>query len=348
MKAAVLEKYNHFEWKDVPTPVITDDELLVKVGYASICGSDLHVYRGEFGARTQLPLIPGHEFMGQVVGVGAKVQKIQKGERIAVDPIFWCGQCPACQRGHYPACHSLKLKGIDTDGGFAEYVAVKEFMAYPVGATISDRHAALVEVLAIGFHACNRSGVKAGDSVAIWGAGRIGQVILRAVRTITSAPVFMVDIVPKRLQMASALYSDVIPVSAMDTDPVAFIKNHTNGFGVDVAFEAVGHASSIPKRLHPIRSCVHAIRGGGMVCLLGLADEAVPLVMRELILKEGKIMTSRVSHGEFKTAIQYLEQGVLNPEALITGEIEGKEMQKGFDLLQSHPDQHLKILVRLS
>ncbi|TFG95870.1 MAG: hypothetical protein E4H13_12855, partial [Calditrichales bacterium] len=153
MKAAVLTEYNRFEIKDIPMPEPGENQVLVKVDFASICGTDLHIFKGEFHPRTRLPFVPGHEFAGTVQQVGKAVTQIRTGERVAVDPILWCGECAACKIGHYPACTALKLLGVDMNGGFAEYVVADAGMLYPVGNGVSPHDAALVEVYSIGFHA---------------------------------------------------------------------------------------------------------------------------------------------------------------------------------------------------
>ena len=175
MQASVLTDYRHLEWQQVPCPDMTASQVLVKVRYAGICGSDMHIYHGDFHPRTRVPLIMGHEFAGEIVDIGKDVDHCRVGDRVAVDPVAWCGQCPACRLGQYPACSSLRLLGIDSNGGFAQYAAAESFMLFPVADNVSDQHAALAEVLSIGFHACARAGVQAGDSLAIFGAGRIGQ-----------------------------------------------------------------------------------------------------------------------------------------------------------------------------
>ncbi|MGC9343719.1 MAG: alcohol dehydrogenase catalytic domain-containing protein, partial [Bacteroidales bacterium] len=100
MKAAVLENYGKINPKNIPDPVIKDDEVLVKVTYASICGSDQHIYKGEFHPRTKLPLVPGHEFAGVIMEIGKNVSGFKAGEKVTVDPIIPCGNCPACKRKH--------------------------------------------------------------------------------------------------------------------------------------------------------------------------------------------------------------------------------------------------------
>lgn len=346
MNAAVLTDYRKIEWKQVDIPEISGNEVLIKVSYACICGSDQHVFMGEFHPRTSVPLIQGHEFAGTVVKTGPDVKDYKNGDRVAVDPIIWCGHCPACLRQHYPACTSLKLVGIDLDGGFSEFMKVPETMLYRLTDKISDAHAALVEVLSIGFHACKRAGVKPVDKVVIWGAGKVGQSILQALRTKTSNMVILVDILDERLAMAKKAYKDIHIVNAIQTDAIEKIKELTHGEGVDIAFEAVGHTKEIPGVVDPVRGCIQAIRGGGKVCVLGLSSEPSPIVMKELIWKEGTIVTSRVSHGEFAETIENMNQGTLNPDALVTDILHPSQAQHAFEMLEKEPDKHLKILLR--
>ena len=345
MKAAILTKYREFEIKELPVPSIEPGEVLVRIEYASICGSDMHIFTGDFHRRTPVPFIPGHEMAGSIESVGDEVQNFTIGEKVAIDPIIWCGRCPACLAGHYPACTSLKLIGIDMDGGFCQFVAVPASMLYKVPMNISSKYAALLEIYAIGFHANKRAGVKSGDTIAIWGAGRVGQVILQAARTKTQEKIFVVDILDSRLEIAAKANINIITINALHENPVEAIKRYTDGNGVDIAFEAIGHAHPVEGVVHPIRGCIQSIKGGGTVCTLGLSDEAAPIVFKELIWKEGKILTSRVSHGEFAEAIEQLAKGNLKPDFLISEVMPAEEIQKAFELLESNPVRYLKILI---
>ena len=347
MKAAVLEKYNEFKVVEKLDPVMTETDVLVRVRYASICGSDQHLYKGDFHPRTKLPFTPGHEFAGIVEKIGDQVEGFHVGDHVAVDPIIWCGECDACKNEHYPACEKLRLLGIDQDGGFADYVSVPTFMLYKVPKSVPLEHAALVEVYGIGFHASNRAKVKSGDSIAIFGGGKVGQCIMQAARTKTQGKMFVVDIVEGRLDIIRKSYPDVRAINALKEDPVEVIQAETNGHGVDVAFEVVGHAEEIPDRVNPVRGCVQSIRGGGVVCVLGLGDEAIPIVYKELIWKEAQIIASRVSHGEFAEAIEQLEKGNLKPDALITSILPVDKIQEAFHMLEQQPDKYLKILLNL-
>ncbi len=346
MKACLLKEYGKIEVVEREIPVPDPNEVLVKVDYASICGSDQHLFKGDFHPRTNLPFIPGHEFAGHVEKTGNEIKNFSVGDHVAVDPIIWCGECAACKQEHYPACTSLKLLGIDMDGGFSEYIVVKEDMLYKVPSHVPLSHAALVEVLSIGFHANNRAATKQGDTMAIFGAGKVGQSILQAVKTRTSGLIFLIDVLDERLEMAKKAFSDVVTINAVKENPAEFIQKHTHGRGVDVAFEAVGHAREIPERNHPVRDAIKSIRGAGTVCVLGLGEEDVPLLMKELIWKEARIVASRVSHGEFAEAIAAMDQQKIKPEHLITEIISPEQIQLAFEKLEEHPEDYLKILVK--
>lgn len=348
MKAAVLEAYHKFIWKEVPSPEVKDGEVLVRIKYASICGTDMHIFPGDFHPRTPVPFIPGHEMGGVVEEVGKGVTDFEVGDKVAVDPIIWCGECPACKRQHYPACTSLKLLGVDMDGGFAEKISVPPHMLYKAAPHISDKHVALVEIYGIGFHANNRADTQPGDKLVIWGGGRVGQVILQAARTRTNGVIFMVDPLDNRLEIASKYSNNVITINPKKENPIEVIMSHTNGNGVDIAFEAVGHAEQIEGVPTPVRGCIQSIRGAGKVCVLGLSDEPAPIVFKELIWKEAQIITSRVSDGEFTEVLAQLSAGNLNPDALISKVMPGSQIQKAFQLLQKEKEKYLKVLLDFS
>jgi threonine dehydrogenase-like Zn-dependent dehydrogenase len=157
----------------------------------------------------------------------------------------------------------------------------------------------------------------------------------------------MADILNERLSLASSAFPDIHTVNIRNTDPVEYVNELTNGNGVDIAFEAVGHEVNIEGRYNPVRTCINAIKGAGKICVLGLSDHPSEILMKELIWKEAKIIASRVSHGEFSKAIEALEKGLLNPEKMITGIFPLEDAQKGFDILDRDPASHLKILLKV-
>ena len=345
MKAALLKAYRQFEWTDREISEPAMGEVQIRVSYASICGTDMHIFNGDFHPRTPVPFIPGHEMAGTVEKAGPGVTTYYPGDRVAIDPLIWCGACQACRDQHYPACTSLKLIGIDLDGGFCEYINVDQGMLYKAPEQVPGEYLALTEIYGIGFHACNRAGVRPGDSIAIWGAGRVGQVILQAARTITDAPIYIVDLLEERLRIAAEACKDVIPLNALD-DPVGAIREDTLGNGIDIAFEAVGHQHASEKTINPVRGAIQSIRGGGRVCVLGLTDEPAPVVFKELIWKEASMVASRVSHGEYPAIIDHFGKGTLKPDALISAIMPGEMVQEAFEKIERDPGNYLKILLR--
>jgi threonine dehydrogenase-like Zn-dependent dehydrogenase len=203
----------------------------------------------------------------------------------------------------------------------------------------------LVEIYGIGFHANRRAQTQSGDAIAIWGAGRVGQVILQASRIKTEETIFIIDPIDSRLEIAKKYNQNVVGINPEKENPVEVIKRHTNGKGVDIAFEAVGHEIEIEGVFPPVRSAVQSIRGGGKVCVLGLGDHPSPVVFKELIWKEGQIITSRVSDGEFTEVLEHLNKGNLNPDALISKVMHGSQIQEAFRLLQDSPEKYLKVLL---
>jgi threonine dehydrogenase-like Zn-dependent dehydrogenase len=157
-----------------------------------------------------------------------------------------------------------------------------------------------------------------------------------------------VDISENRLRIAADSCNNIFPINAKKQNPLEVVKEQTQGRGVDIAFEAVGHAVHLDNTPDPVVGCVRAIRGAGTVCALGLSDEPAPLVMKELIWREGKIIASRVSHGEFAEAIDHMQQGHLNPKALISAEKPGSKAQEAFEILENDPNHHLKIILNIS
>ena len=345
MKAAVLASYNHFEIREVPDPIAGNGQVVVRIKFASICGSDMHIFHGDFHPRTPVPFVPGHEMGGIIESVGEGVSGFKPGDKVAIDPIIWCGKCPACLAGHFPACTSLKLIGIDLDGGFCEKVAVPVSMLFRADSPVADEQVALAEIYAIGFHANNRAGTREGNTLAIWGAGRVGQVILQAARTKTTGMIFIVDPVQKRLDIASKYYPGVITINPLKENPLQVIRELTGGRGVDIAFEAVGHADDLAGIPNPVRCCIQCIKGGGTVCVLGLGDDPAPVLFKEMIWKEARIIASRVSHGEFAEVLDNLSKGLLNPDALISAVLPADRIQEAFGLLEKDKSNYLKILL---
>jgi threonine dehydrogenase-like Zn-dependent dehydrogenase len=157
----------------------------------------------------------------------------------------------------------------------------------------------------------------------------------------------MVDILQKRLLVAADNYEDIVTINAKEQNPVEVIQEFTKGKGVDIAFEVVGHAEKIENQPNPVQSCILSIGGAGTVCVLGLSSEESPILTKELIWREAKIVASRVNHGEFQDVIDHLSSGNLKPEILISKEVGPFQAMEAFQLLENEPENYLKILIKL-
>src|SRR5215469_6159574 len=182
MQAAVYFGKEDVRVEDRPEPTVGDSEVLVRVRYAGLCGTDMTIYSGKH-PRAQAPLVPGHEVLGRVEVSGSSVRNaLQKGTRVAIYPLISCGRCVACVEGSAHVCEKLRLVGIDQDGGFAEFVKVEPHQLVPIPDELSDEQAALIEPLSVAVHAVHESGLHIGDTVLVTGGGPIGNLVAQVAR----------------------------------------------------------------------------------------------------------------------------------------------------------------------
>ena len=345
MRAAVVEKPGVIAVRDRPEPRPGPGEALVRVAYASICGSDHHAYRGEFGARVRFPAVLGHEFCGTVAALGPGVEAPAVGTRVVVDPVLHCGRCPACRGGQLSSCRSLRLLGIDLAGGFAELVAAPAGALFPVPEALPPRLGPLVELTAIACHAAARSRYAPGESVAVFGTGKLGLAVLALLARSCPSRLVGVDLDGWRLSLAKRLgATDVINVS--EADPVAAIRELTGGEGVDLAIEAVGSFREVPGRRPPVTAAVESVRHGGRVLVLGQGGGEQPVAWKSFVWKEAEIIASRVSRGEFPRALELVASGRMPAGELVTHELPLEEAPRAFRMLDAGEPGVLKILLK--
>ena len=292
MKAAILEGDRDIHCADAAEPEVSPDQVLVRSVAAGICGTDLHIYRGEFHERVAFPAVLGHEFGGEIVEVGASVEGWRVGDRVAVDPNLSCHGCPPCREGHINACRTLKLLGVDLDGGYGQYVAVPKENLYRLPDSVPLKHAPMVEMYGLGHHILRRGRVDLGESVVILGAGRLGLSVLDVLcHRSGPAETMVVDIAPFRLATARKLGAEHC-CDATKMDPVEFVLETTRGVGADCVIECVGHYHEPPGREAPLAQAVKMIRNGGRIVKAGLGEQLSNVHFKTLVLKEGEIIAS--------------------------------------------------------
>jgi 2-desacetyl-2-hydroxyethyl bacteriochlorophyllide A dehydrogenase len=345
MRAAVLEAPGRFSVREIPDPVVGERQVLVRTAFVSICGSDLHVFHGEFGARVKFPAVLGHEFCGTVEAVGKAVEGFAPGDRVVADPLVPCGRCPSCEEGLYSACRRLKLLGIDLQGGHAELVAVAAERVYRLPGEVRMEHAAVIELYSVAVHAVRRARVEPGDTVVLLGTGRLGLAILDVLALTSAARIVAVDVDDSRLAVARRLGAECV-VNARERDPIDAVRELTGGDGAERVIEAIGHWEKIDGRLPPMAQAVEMVRNGGRITVLGQGNESCPIAFKPFVWKEAEIVASRVSRGEFPRAVRLVAEGRLHPAELITHRMPIGSVQEAFERSDAREKGMIKVLLQ--
>lgn len=312
MRAARLNGVGEMRVEDVPKPVPGRGELLVRVEATGVCGSDRHMFRGEYP--TALPVTLGHEFAGIVEAAGPEVDRFGPGARITGDPNIACGYCPACRIGRPNLCHNLTAIGVFRDGGFADYVLVPEQQAYALPAGLDPLHGAFCEPLACCLHGLDVARIAPGSSVAVLGGGVIGLLMVELARLAGATTV----ILSTRQAPRRALALELGATHAVDPeagDAVAAIAGPAGIVpgGVDVVLECAG----VPETF--TQSIVVARRGGTVVVFGVMAKgemvgvEPFDLLFRELRLESAYL--NPLTHGR---AAVLVASGALALDPLIS------------------------------
>ncbi len=309
MKAAVLHGINDLRYEDVPIPSIKEDEALVKVKAAGVCGSDVPriMKKGTY----KFPLIPGHEFSGKVVQLGQNTNGIEIEDRVAVIPLIPCSKCDYCQIGEYAQCDNYDYLGSRSNGGFAEYAKVPISSLVVVPENVDLIEASLTEPSAVALHALRRTGVDVGDSIAILGTGPIGLMLAQWARIMGAGKIFLVDIVEEKLQFAQKLgFTNCI--NAKEKDALEAIMGATSGVGVDLAIEGAGTAITF-------RQCIQMVRKLGKIIFMGNIETDVVLdakivssILRKQVVMYGTWNSSFTSlpKNEWTTSLSFMNNGL--------------------------------------
>lgn len=346
MKAAVFYGQKDVRIEDVKEPEVSKGKVKIKVGWTGICGSDLHAYHHGLGVAYEehpisgrkVPLIIGHEFAGIVTEVGEGVTKFAVGDKVAVEPNLHCGQCESCRKGNYHMCEvsNAGFIGLADDGGFSEYVVAEEKYFHKLPENMSLEEGALVEPTAVAFHAVRRSGLKVGQSVAIFGAGPIGLLTLLCAQTAGAAETFVIDISKERLEKAKELGA-TYTINPTEEDPVKKIMEVT-GNGVAVAFEAAGAQPTVTSALNSLK------KQGTLLVIAGFAGE-ITINPNLLLVNEHSIVFTLAYANEFPEVIKLISEGRLDVKKVVTKKIKLDNLvEDGLELLIRDKSQ-AKILV---
>jgi len=341
MRAAVFYGVGDIRVRsDVKEPEILKDEVLINVKAAGICGTDLHIYRGEWEVPT--PIILGHEFSGVVADVEGEIEGLGLGDHVVAEPNITCGRCWYCrmsERNYF--CENLKATGVTVDGAFADYVKVPVRNVYKIPDELPFDEAALIEPLACCIRGIDRAGIRVGDRVAIVGAGPIGLILLQLARSAGASMVIQTDLRDERLEMAESLGADYT-ININREDPVEAVKELTGGYGVDVAIEAVGKPEAITQAMR-------LLRRGGRLNIFGVSPQDAVWSVKpfELYEMEMTITTSYRSPFTFQRAVEMASSGKLRLGKLITHRFRLEEIVEAFRVAGGAVGGAVKVVIEI-
>jgi len=341
MLSVVVDRPNSIGIREMPKPAPAVGEVCVRVRYAGICGSDLHIYRGH-NPFVSYPRIIGHEFVGRIESVGEGVEAARVGELVAVDPVISCGRCHACQIGRQNVCRNLVVLGVHRDGGFSEYVSAPAPNAFRIPQSIAESCAAIVEPFAVAANVTARTGVLDSDVALIYGAGTVGLTILQVLKRVYGIRVFITDQLDERLALARACGAADDEIINTRNEPLAdALRARGMADGPTVIFDAVGHPAILEEA---VRLAAPAARIG----VLGFSTIPSAIPQQEMTKKELTLCASRLNCAMFPTVIDWLERGLIMPEWIITHKVDFRDVAQAFDLAESRTAKSCKVLLDFS
>jgi threonine 3-dehydrogenase len=319
------------EIRDVPIPSIGPTEVLVKVNVASVCGTDLHIYNWDPWAQRRIhpPLVPGHEFCGEVAAVGDEVTTVREGDFVSAEMHVACGKCLQCRTGEAHICQFVKIIGVDADGAFAEYVRIPESNIWKLDPAIPQEYASILDPLGNAVHSV-LAGEIAAKTVAITGCGPIGLFSIAVARGVGATTVFAIEVNDYRRDIARQMKADYVLDPRKD-DVRTLLMDHTGGMGVDVVLEMAGHPDSI-------RTAFQIVRRGGRISLLGLTSKPIALNFSEDIIFKGITVQGINGRRMYQTWYQMtalLKAGKLDLHPVITDRMAMKDFSKGMERLKT-------------
>lgn len=343
MKAAYMDGTYNIIYKNIDVPRPKEDEVLVKIEYVGICGSDVHFYEngriGDFIVNGQFIL--GHETAGTVTEVGENVRTIKPGDRVALEPGITCGKCEFCKTGKYNLCPDVKFFATPPyHGVLTEYVAHPADMCFKLPANVTTKEGALVEPLAVGLHAANQGNVKLGDSVVIFGAGCIGLVSLLSAKAYGAAKVVVVDLIDKRLDYAKKLGASEV-INAKKEDVFKRIDEIFGGRGADVTIETAGSVKTI-------QQTAAVARRGGTIVLVGMApQDKIEYDFSKIMAKELTIKSVFRYRNLYPVAIAAIADGKIDVEKIITHEFDFSNVKGAFDRVIEDAQNVVKGIIKI-
>ncbi|WP_455648052.1 zinc-binding alcohol dehydrogenase family protein [Lonepinella koalarum] len=337
MKAVVVYKPFELEIADIEMPKIKNDtDVIIKVAFAGICGSDIGIYTGG-NSLAQYPIVIGHEFVGTVEKIGSAVTHVNVGDFVVSDIVNSCGNCYPCRTGHHNVCSHLKVTGVHQQGGFAEYAKSRAENVYKVNTNkIPHKIATLIEPYAVGVEINTRANVTKGDKVVVFGSGPAGLAAMQ-VAVARGSEVLITDIFEERLTLAKEMGA-AQAINVKNIDLKQAVANFTNNEGAHVVIDAVCSPQSILDALDII-----APSGRFVVLGTGATPSEIPQVS---FTKKGiNVFGTRLNNKRFPEVIHLFEEHKVTPEKMITHTYSFMDIEQAFDVIKNEKNTVCKVLL---
>jgi len=348
MKAARWHKARDIRVEDIEEPKVTPGRVKIEVAWTGICGSDLHEYvagpifipveRPHTVSKDVAPIVMGHEFSGTVVEVGEGVTKVKVGDKVVVEPILACGECPACLKGSYNLCKHLGFHGLSGGGGgFSEFTVVDERWVHKMPEGLSLEQGALVEPAAVALHAVRKSKLRAGDKAVVFGVGPIGLLVIESLKVAGASEIYAVELSKERAARALELGAMAVINPAEEPDVVGKIHELTKG-GADVAFEVTG----VPSVL---KQAIDSTAFEGETVIVSIWEKEAAIQPNNIVLSERTVKGIIAYRDIFPAVMNLMTKGYFPADKLVTKRIKLDDVVKeGFETLVNEKN-HIKILV---
>jgi L-iditol 2-dehydrogenase len=342
MKALVLEKYMQLTYKDVPDPVLSEQEVLVKIKAVGICGSDVHGMDGSTGRRIP-PVIMGHEASGVIEKAGKRVTGWKKGDRVTFDSTIYKQDDWYTQQGMYNLSDGRMVLGVSTtefkkNGAFAEFVTVPQHILYAIPENVGFTEAALVEPAAVALHAIYLGSLKKDDTVLIIGTGMVGMFVIQLLKIKGCKCIIAIDTDKDRLNTAKKSGADHI-FTPDEPELLSNIHALTQNRGADIAFEVVGISATIQK-------AIDLLRKGGSLVLVGNLSPSVEMPLQQVVTRQLTLQGSCAINGEYPEILQLIAEGKLNVRSILSAEAPLAEGAAWFDRLYKKEKGLMKVILK--
>lgn len=333
MKALTKMSKTPKDWRviDKPIPAYDDDQVLIRVEYIGICGSDVHTFEGHYNQNAE-NLTIGHEFAGVVAEVGKNVTNVKVGDRVTSETTFKiCGECRYCKEGQYNLCSTRKGLGTQQDGAMAEYIVARAASCHILPENVSTRDASITEAAACAYHGVYRADIKQGDIVLVLGPGPIGLLVAQVVMS-RGGRVVMTGLTQDagRLKIARERFGVEFTVDVLKDDLEGLVNKLTDGYGADVCYDCSGAVPSM-------QTGMKLLRKQGQYVQVGLfAREVIEVNFSHIIQKELRVTGSRSQNThDWEPTLKLMSEGKINADKMITHEVGIDEWDKAYNLIKS-------------